>query len=65
MEWPVTVETLPDHTRQSLNVTVEDGEVVVVPPPRPFIVPPSSDDDLCDAIRQARQVQQGMGRGLT
>lgn len=65
MEWPVTVETLPDRRRQALKVAVADDEMVLIIGRTVIVLPPSSDDQLCEAIRKGREVQQQMGRGLT
>ncbi len=62
MEWTVPV-VHPLTGRTNLTVGVDDGEVVMrCPGGAEFVVPASSDIQLNEAVAQAREAQQQMGR---
>lgn len=64
-EWTVPVVTADDR-RQPLRVTVDGDDVVAITPSgERLTIPVASDDQLCDAIRAARDVARQMGQGLT
>jgi hypothetical protein len=67
MVWPVPVVRLAaDRSRRQFRIWVLDGDVVVQTPDGTiYEIPPSSDTELCDAIREARNVANHMGRGLS
>ena len=65
LEWIVPVVT-DDDRRQVLHVEIVGDEVVLVTPRGERLrVPVASDDQLCEAIRAARDVARQMGTGLS